>query len=44
MVRKMMLDHGVDLDQPFAAIHPVAKWETKLWNAKSFSVLADRLF
>jgi 3-deoxy-D-manno-octulosonic-acid transferase/heptosyltransferase-1 len=34
---------GVRKDRPFIVIHPVAKWETKLWSNERFSELADRL-
>ncbi len=34
---------GVRPDQPLVAINPVAKWPTKLWTAKRFEELAERL-
>jgi 3-deoxy-D-manno-octulosonic-acid transferase/heptosyltransferase-1 len=41
--QKLLAGSGVRLDQPLAAINPVAKWPTKLWTAKQFEELARRL-
>jgi len=40
---QLLLENGVRLDQPLVAINPVAKWSTKLWTAKRFEELAERL-
>lgn len=34
---------GLDTGKPFAAVNPMAKWETKLWYNDRFSELADNL-
>jgi lipopolysaccharide heptosyltransferase II len=34
---------GLGEKKPVAAINPVAKWDTKLWEIRRFSKLADRL-
>ncbi len=39
----LLMESGVRSDQPFAAINPVAKWPTKLWDAGRFTELAERL-
>jgi len=39
----LLARHGVSQDRRLVAIHPVAKWETKLWDNQKFSTLADRL-
>jgi heptosyltransferase-1 len=41
--KQLLVESGVRLDQPLVAINPVAKWPTKLWAAKRFSELAERL-
>lgn len=41
--QELLLENGVQLDQPLVAINPVAKWPTKLWTAKQFEELAERL-
>jgi heptosyltransferase I len=41
--QRLLTVSGVRLGQPFVAINPVAKWPTKLWNAKRFEELAERL-
>jgi 3-deoxy-D-manno-octulosonic-acid transferase/heptosyltransferase-1 len=42
-VDDLIVRSGIRKDKPFVAIHPVAQWETKLWNNKRFSDLADGL-
>ena len=42
-VRDLLDLHGVTKEKRLAAIHPIAKWDTKLWDNEKFSVLADRL-
>jgi 3-deoxy-D-manno-octulosonic-acid transferase/heptosyltransferase-1 len=39
----LMAGHGMDSARPFAAINPVALWETKLWSNLKFAELADML-
>jgi 3-deoxy-D-manno-octulosonic-acid transferase/heptosyltransferase-1 len=41
--RDLLRARGVTRDKPLVAIHPLAKWDTKLWENKKFSGLADRL-
>jgi 3-deoxy-D-manno-octulosonic-acid transferase/heptosyltransferase-1 len=41
--QQLLLENGVQPDQPLVAINPVAKWPTKLWTAKQFEELAERL-
>jgi len=41
--RQLLVESGVQLDQPFVAINPVAKWPTKLWAAERFRELAECL-
>jgi heptosyltransferase-1 len=41
--QQLLLENGVQLDRPLVAINPVAKWPTKLWTAKQFKELAERL-
>jgi heptosyltransferase-1 len=40
---RLLVESGVQLDQPFVAINPVAKWPTKLWAVERFRELAERL-
>jgi len=42
-VRELLTRHGVTQDKRLVAIHPIAKWDTKLWDNEKFSALADRL-
>jgi 3-deoxy-D-manno-octulosonic-acid transferase/heptosyltransferase-1 len=41
--KKLLVEHGVKRGRPFVMIHPVARWETKLWSSRRFSTLTDRL-
>jgi lipopolysaccharide heptosyltransferase I len=41
--QQLLLEDGVQLDQPLVAMNPVAKWPTKLWTANRFEALAERL-
>jgi len=41
-VASLLKSKGVG-DGPFMAVSPVALWETKLWEAKSFARLCDRI-
>jgi 3-deoxy-D-manno-octulosonic-acid transferase/heptosyltransferase-1 len=41
--RGLLARHGVTKDKRLVAIHPIAKWDTKLWDNEKFSALADRL-
>jgi len=41
--QQLLLENGVQLDLPFVAINPVAKWPTKLWAAERFRELAEGL-
>lgn len=43
MADKLLARYRVKQRKPLVAIHPVAKWETKLWNNEKFSSLADKL-
>lgn len=43
MVDDLLVRHGLREFKPLVAIHPGAKWETKLWSNQKFSSLADRL-
>jgi len=42
-VRDLLALHGVTKERRLVAIHPIAKWDTKLWDNGKFSVLAERL-
>jgi heptosyltransferase-1 len=41
--KQLLAESGVRLDRPVVAINPVAKWPTKLWAARRFRELAERL-
>ncbi len=41
--RNMLVDHGVDITQPYAAVLPGARWDTKRWLADRFASLISRL-
>lgn len=43
MADDLLMRHGPREFKVLAAIHPAAKWETKLWSNQKFSILADRL-
>jgi lipopolysaccharide heptosyltransferase I len=43
MIDELLLQYEVTESVPLVAIHPVAKWETKLWTDGKFSMLADAL-
>ncbi len=43
MAYRLLARYGVGQRKPLVAIHPVAKWETKLWSNDKFSRLADKL-
>lgn len=43
MADDLLVRHGLRGHRPLVLIHPVAKWETKLWGARKFSILTDRL-
>jgi 3-deoxy-D-manno-octulosonic-acid transferase/heptosyltransferase-1 len=43
MVDELLMRYGVSERKPLVAIHPAAKWETKLWSNEKFSRLADKL-
>ena len=43
VVRDLLARHGVTKEKRLVAIHPMAKWDTKLWDNEKFSALADRL-
>ncbi|MDM8522952.1 glycosyltransferase family 9 protein [Desulfococcaceae bacterium HSG8] len=43
MTDDLLSQHGMNASEPFAALNPVAKWETKLWDDEKFSGLADAL-
>jgi lipopolysaccharide heptosyltransferase II len=43
LVEKLLAQHGVKRGKLLVAIHPTAKWETKLWDNDKFSSLADAL-
>jgi 3-deoxy-D-manno-octulosonic-acid transferase/heptosyltransferase-1 len=40
---RLMADQQLPRKGPAVAINPVALWETKMWSAKRFAQLADRL-
>jgi len=40
---QLLVESGVQLDHPWIAINPVAKWPTKLWAAERFRELAECL-
>ncbi|MDY6839136.1 MAG: glycosyltransferase family 9 protein [Thermodesulfobacteriota bacterium] len=42
-VQTMLREGGWSSGQPVVAMNPVARWETKLWDAEKFAHLADRL-
>jgi 3-deoxy-D-manno-octulosonic-acid transferase/heptosyltransferase-1 len=42
-VEALLMEHGLDSDQPFVAVNPLALWETKLWSAEKFAQLSDRI-
>jgi len=39
----LLQKHGISPSEPVVAMNPVAKWETKLWDSRKFSELADRI-
>jgi 3-deoxy-D-manno-octulosonic-acid transferase/heptosyltransferase-1 len=39
----LLIQHGIKTPELLAAINPVAKWETKLWDNAKFAKLADSL-
>jgi lipopolysaccharide heptosyltransferase II len=41
--RSLLLDGGERIEGPIVAVHPAAKWETKLWDNCRFARLCDRL-
>jgi len=41
--RELLRENRIDCSRPLVAIHPVAKWDTKLWFNERFANLADRL-
>ncbi|MDL1967143.1 MAG: lipopolysaccharide heptosyltransferase II [Deltaproteobacteria bacterium] len=40
---KLLERHGIKNPGILAAINPVAKWKTKLWDNRKFALLADKL-
>ena len=40
---KLLAENGIDANDKIIAINPMAKWETKLWDKRKFSIIADRL-
>ena len=40
---QILIENGIQLDQPFIAINPVAKWPTKLWAVERFRELTECL-
>ena len=43
MASELLVRHRLTDRKPLVAIHPAAKWETKLWSNHKFSRLADAL-
>jgi heptosyltransferase-1 len=43
IAEKLLARNGIKQINPLVTIHPMAKWDTKLWSNKKFSELADRL-
>ena len=43
MADDLLVRHGLTGHRPLVLIHPVAKWETKLWGTRKFSILTDGL-
>jgi 3-deoxy-D-manno-octulosonic-acid transferase/heptosyltransferase-1 len=42
-VENLMRMHGIDREDRFVAISPVALWDTKLWEDEKFARLCDRI-
>jgi 3-deoxy-D-manno-octulosonic-acid transferase/heptosyltransferase-1 len=42
-VKALLTEHGLDSNQPFVAVNPLALWETKLWSEEKFAQLSDRI-
>jgi len=42
-VHTILREEGWSHGQPVVAMNPVARWETKLWDAEKFAHLADKL-
>ena len=42
-VDELLRSRGIDSNESFVAINPVAFWETKLWEAGKFALLCDRI-
>ncbi|MDA8138410.1 MAG: glycosyltransferase family 9 protein, partial [Desulfobacteraceae bacterium] len=41
--KELLSRSGLSADQPYAAINPMAKWESKLWIPERFAAVADTL-
>jgi len=41
--RNVLADSGIDIDQPYVAVLPGARWDTKRWHPERFSGLISRL-
>ena len=43
LAEALLQQSGIRNTKPLVAIHPAAKWDTKLWDNRKFADLADRL-
>jgi lipopolysaccharide heptosyltransferase II len=42
-IKKLLANLNFSENRPLVAIHPVAKWQTKLWSTEKFAALADQV-
>ena len=42
-VETLLKANGIDINEPFVTINPVAFWDTKLWEDNKFARLCDRI-
>ncbi|OPX41668.1 MAG: hypothetical protein B1H13_00800 [Desulfobacteraceae bacterium 4484_190.3] len=42
-VERLLKANGIDINEPFVTVNPVAFWDTKLWEDVKFARLCDRI-
>jgi ADP-heptose:LPS heptosyltransferase len=42
-VKNLLVGYGVDTKRPIIGLHPGATWPSKMWPARNFALLANRL-
>jgi heptosyltransferase I len=41
--KRLLSERGLNPEQPFVVLNPMAKWATKLWDQQKFPQVADRI-